>query len=197
VLLDLGMSLPLCLAVPADLPALVALMNSAYRGVGPEASWNTEARYLEGNRTNETDLAEELASKPEAVLLVTQEMAEGSLQGCVLLAPLSDGLWHLGSLAVDPLLQKSGLGRKLLQSAEEWAAQRGARTIQIEVVNVRDTLIAWYERRGYRLTGAVNPFPYGDNRFGTPLRNDLSFVVLEKSLLGATIEADSSQSAIS
>lgn len=48
------------------------------------------------------------------------------------------------------------------------------------VVNVRDTLIAWYVRRGYRLTGEREPFPYGDNRFGTPLRQDLHFEVLEK-----------------
>lgn len=50
------------------------------------------------------------------------------------------------------------------------------------VVNVRDTLIAWYIRRGYFLTGETEPFPYDDNRFGTPLRDDLAFVVLEKVL---------------
>jgi hypothetical protein len=50
------------------------------------------------------------------------------------------------------------------------------------VVNVRDTLIAWYERRGYTLTGESQPFPYGDERFGRPLRDDLSFVVLQKDI---------------
>jgi hypothetical protein len=50
------------------------------------------------------------------------------------------------------------------------------------VIQVRDTLIAWYERRGYSLTGETKPFPYGDDRFGRPLRNDLHFVVLEKTL---------------
>jgi ribosomal protein S18 acetylase RimI-like enzyme len=169
-------------AEPADLPALVTLMNSAYRGVGAEASWNTEARYIDGPRTSEPHLIDEIARKPKACLLVAQESAGSSLEGCVLLAPLSDSRWHLGSLAVDPPLQKAGLGKRLLEAAETWAAQRGAKTIEIEVVNVRDTLIAWYERRGYRLTGATNPFPYGDSRFGTPLRDDLSFVVLEKNL---------------
>ena len=48
------------------------------------------------------------------------------------------------------------------------------------VVNVRDTLIAWYQRRGYALTGETKPFPYDDKRFGTPLRDDLYFVMLEK-----------------
>ncbi len=50
------------------------------------------------------------------------------------------------------------------------------------VVNIRETLVAWYIRRGYSLTGEIEPFPYSDERFGTPLRDDLSFLVLEKSL---------------
>ncbi len=50
------------------------------------------------------------------------------------------------------------------------------------VVNVREVLIAWYLRRGYHKTGETNPFPYGDDRFGKPLRDDLNFVVLEKNL---------------
>ena len=50
------------------------------------------------------------------------------------------------------------------------------------VINVRDTLIAWYLRRGYQRTGATEPFPYGNDRVGKPLRPDLAFVVLEKTL---------------
>ena len=46
----------------------------------------------------------------------------------------------------------------------------------------RDTLIAWYERRGYALTGETKPFPYDDPLFGLPQRPDLEFVVLEKRL---------------
>ncbi len=48
------------------------------------------------------------------------------------------------------------------------------------VIQLRDRLIAWYERRGYRRTGKTLPFPYGDDRFGIPNRDDLHFVVLEK-----------------
>ena len=50
----------------------------------------------------------------------------------------------------------------------------------------RDELIAWYERRGYRRTGVVKPFPYGDTRFGIPRRDDLRFEVLEKTFGEAT-----------
>ena len=48
------------------------------------------------------------------------------------------------------------------------------------LVKLRETLIAWYERRGYRQTGETRPFPYGDHRFGRPTRDDLAFVVLQK-----------------
>jgi hypothetical protein len=50
------------------------------------------------------------------------------------------------------------------------------------VVNVRETLVAWYERRGYALTSEVKPYPYVDQRFGRPLRGDLHFVVMEKDI---------------
>jgi ribosomal protein S18 acetylase RimI-like enzyme len=176
------MPLTLRPAAPADLPTLATLMNTAYRGTGPNASWNTESRYLDGDRTSEAALKEELATKPESFLLVAEEDSQLPIKGCVWLEPLSDNTWYLGSLTVDPALQKSGLGRTLLGSAEQWAKERGASAIEMHVINVRDTLIAWYERRGYRLTGETHPFPYGDNRFGTPLRGDLNFVVLDKQL---------------
>lgn len=81
-----------------------------------------------------------------------------------------------------PGQQNQQLGRTLLTAAENFAKERGAHTIRMTVLHVRDTLIAWYQRRGYALTGETKPFPYGDNRFGRPLRDDLHFVVFEKRL---------------
>lgn len=176
------MPLTLRPASPADLHTLATLMNTAYRGTGPQASWNTEAHYLDGDRTSEAALKEDLAAKPQSFLLIAEEDSQPPIRGCVWLEPQSDKTWNLGSLTVDPTLQKSGIGRTLLACAEQWARERGAHTISMHVINVRDTLIAWYERRGYTLTGETHPFPYGDNRFGTPLRDDLTFVVLEKQL---------------
>jgi hypothetical protein len=56
--------------------------------------------------------------------------------------------------------------------------------IRLKVVNARDTLIAWYVRRGYRLTGETLPFPYDDGRFGSPRRSDLTFIILDKTIAG-------------
>jgi GNAT superfamily N-acetyltransferase len=120
---------------------------------------------------------------------------DGELLGCVWLEPaparssceavaqIKAGAWYLGMLTVRPDLQERRLGRTLLEAAEAWAAARGAQRVRMTVVNIRDGLIAWYERRGYRLTGETLAFPYDDNRFGTPTRPDLSFVVLERTLV--------------
>jgi GNAT superfamily N-acetyltransferase len=152
-------------------------MNLAYRGEG--AGWSTEAGYISGDRTTAPLLRAEVAAKPEGFLLLWRD---AGLKGCVWLEPLGGGAWYLGSLAVDPRLQNSGSGRALLAAAEDWIRAHGGTRVRISVVNVRDALIAWYERRGYARLVETEPFPYGDNRFGTPLRNDLCFVILKKPL---------------
>ena len=169
-------------ATDDDVPAVAVLMNTAFRGEGDAAGWNSEARYIEGDRTTAALLRDDLAAKPEAALLLCRAEGSGSLEGCVWLEPVGAGVWYLGSLTVDPRLQNAGTGRRLLAAAEAWAQARGARTIRMTVVNVRDTLIAWYARRGYSPTGEVRPFPYDDQRFGVPRRGDLAFVVIEKVL---------------
>jgi ribosomal protein S18 acetylase RimI-like enzyme len=172
--------LSLQLATDSDIPAIVTLMNAAFRGIEAELGWSTEAGYITGARTNETLIYEEIAEGAHFLLLHDPQTA--ALQGCVSLKALSSEVWYLGSLTVDPALQNSGFGRMLLSAAEDYAFARGARTIEMTVVGIRDTLIAWYERRGYARTGEVRPFPYGDDRFGTPMRDDLDFVVFRKSL---------------
>jgi ribosomal protein S18 acetylase RimI-like enzyme len=166
-------------AVEADYPAIIDLANLAYRGTGPSASWNIE-NFIEGHRLNDSLLREDLAAKPEAHLLTYRDTPDDPLLGTVWLDPGKDGVWYLGLLTIHPDLQKRKLGRTLLAAAEDFARERGARRIQMTVVNVRDILIAWYQRRGYTLTRETRPFPYGDERFGKPTRDDLCFVVLQK-----------------
>ena len=64
---------------------------------------------------------------------------------------------------------------------EEWQLP----TMRMTVIDIRDELIAFYERRGYARTGIKKPFPYGDERYGIPKRADLRFEILEKPLTGA------------
>ena len=168
-------------ASDADIEEIAELTNWAYRGAGEVASWTVES-YLEGERTTPQALRADVAAKPEAHLLIWRGEA-GELLGHFWLEPLGDGAtWYLGLLSVRPDRQDQQLGRRLLAAGEDFARSRGACRLQMTVINVRDTLIAWYQRRGYALTGEVRPFPYGDDRFGKPRRDDLSFVVLDRAL---------------
>ena len=170
-------------AVEADYPEIIDLVNIAFRRTGPGASWNAEAGVIEGQRLNDSLLREDLANKPAAHLLIHRDEADGALLGTVWLDPANDGVWYLGLLSVRPDLQNRQLGRSLLAAAEQFAQERGAHRIRMTVMNIRATLIAWYERRGYTLTGETKPFPYDDQRFGKPLRDDLHFLVLQKDLV--------------
>ena len=125
-------------------------------------------------------LREDLEAKPHAHLLIVRDSTDRSILGTVWLETVQNGIWYLGLLTVRPAQQNQQLGRRLLTAAEEFAKERGAGRIQMTVANLRTALISWYQRRGYRLTGESKPFPYGDHRFGTPLRDDLHFVVLER-----------------
>jgi ribosomal protein S18 acetylase RimI-like enzyme len=174
---------PLYAATAQDLPAVADLVNSAYRGETSRQGWTTEADYIDGQRTDAGVLAADLEAKPEARLLVLRDAPDGELVGSVWLEPTEQPeTWYLGMLTVRPDLQDRRLGRGLLEEAEAAAAALGARRIRMTVVGIRDTLIAWYQRRGYALTGEARPFPYEEPSIGAARRRDLDFVVLEKPL---------------
>ena len=164
-----------------EIEEIAAFVNRAYRGDSSRAGWASEADMLGGQRTDAATMREEL-SAPGATLLTFRDATAGPLLGCVWLEPLEDGAWYLGMLTIDPQRQARQLGRTLLAAAEAWTAERGGSHIRLTVIWLREELIAWYQRRGYALTGATEPFPYGDERFGIPNRDDLHFVVMEKAL---------------
>jgi ribosomal protein S18 acetylase RimI-like enzyme len=162
-------------AGPADVGEVEAFVNNAYRGPSAEAGWASEAKLMGGQRIDSAMLAETLADGKTTVLLMQD--------GCVSVEPTDEpGVWYLSMLAVDPQRQADGLGRTLLAYAEEYVKARGAERVRITVIWVRHSLIEWYLRRGYRRTGETEPFPYGDQRFGVPSRDDLYFEVFEKAL---------------
>lgn len=167
-------------AVPADIPALHALIESAYRGEASRAGWTTEADLLDGQRTDPDDLADILADPKQALLTAWRG---GDPVGCVLIADRGEGTGYFGMLSISPTLQGGGLGRRLVEAAHGNLADRfGARRVRISVFPQRETLIAWYERLGYHQTGDTLPFPYGTPRFGLPKRDDLHFLVMERPL---------------
>ena len=90
---------------------------------------------------------------------------------------------YFGMFAVNPDLQGGGVGKQMMSEAERIAHDEyECKQMEMTVISIRNDLIAWYERRGYRRTGVFKPFPYGDERFGIPKRDDLRFELLVKSL---------------
>jgi ribosomal protein S18 acetylase RimI-like enzyme len=84
-------------------------------------------------------------------------------------------------LTVSPALQNSGIGKQLLQAAEAYARTQQCTSVVMSVISVRHELIQWYERHGYKKTGATKPFPADDRRFGIP-KQFLEFSIMEKPL---------------
>lgn len=161
------------LATHDDLPALHALVESAYRGDSARGGWTHEADLLEGQRTSQAELAQALDDANNRVLVMHQD---GALIGTVTVTRRVDGIAYMGMLCVDPALQAGGMGRSLITAAEEQARRDfGATTMEMTVVAPRTELIAYYERRGYAQTGEIRPFPL-------PQFDHLTMVVLAKAL---------------
>jgi ribosomal protein S18 acetylase RimI-like enzyme len=160
-----------------DIPALVDLVTSAYRGDVSRRGWTTEADMLDGNRIDADVLRADIERPRSRVLLAERD---GDLLACGHVCD-EQGAGYFGMFSVRPDLQGSGVGKLLLAEAERIARDEWRLPVmRMTVIDIRDELIAFYERRGYRRTGIKKPFPYGDPRFGIPKRDDLRFEVLEK-----------------
>ncbi len=121
-----------------------------------------------------------MLADPAIAMLVARDA--GAIVGCVAITRKDThkdtALAYLGMLSVAPDLQSAGLGRQLLDAAEDLARSEDIRAMEMTVIDSRESLLAWYERRGYARTGETRPFPV--------LRDPpITFVVLEKSLAAA------------
>ncbi|MEO9079510.1 MAG: GNAT family N-acetyltransferase, partial [Rhodanobacter sp.] len=131
----------------ADVSAIVALVESAYRGESGLRGWTTESHLLDGRRTDEADVAG-LISRPHSRVLLVER--DGRLKASCHVER-QGGSGYFGMFAVDPSEQGNGLGKQVLAQAErivrdEWHC--GA--MRMTVIVQREELIAWYGRRGYQ-----------------------------------------------
>lgn len=159
-------------ASPKDASGLKALLEAAYRGDSARRGWNHEADILDDERIAPGEL-EAMLADPDITILAAHNGATPI--GCVAVTRKDARLAYLGMLCVSPELQSAGLGRRLLDAAEDHARRLGAQAMEMTVIDSRLALIAWYERRGYARTGETRPFPV--------LRDPpITFTVLEKQL---------------
>jgi ribosomal protein S18 acetylase RimI-like enzyme len=163
-----------------DVGAIVGLVQSAYRGDASRVGWTTEADLLDGGRTDAEAVLASMGGN-DGMMLVAED--DGQLAGVCTLERRPDDEAYFGMFAVPPGRQGRGLGREILAEAERLARDEwGAVTMVMTVLAQRPDLVAWYQRRGYQLTGHSMPFPHNNERFGIPRRPDLKFVELSKPL---------------
>lgn len=161
----------------ADVAAIVALVESAYRGESGRRGWTTESDLLDGQRTDAADVRA-LIDRVDSCILLAESGAH-LVASCHLERRGETG--YFGMFAVDPAGQGGGVGKKVLAEAERIIGQQWhCRAVHLTVIVQRQELIDWYGRRGYRRTGEFQPFPYGNERFGIPRRDDLRFEILLK-----------------
>lgn len=170
--------MPVSQAILPDVPALNILINSAYRGESSKKGWTTEADLVGGIRTDEEILSGIIRKKDSVILKYTGD--DHMIAGCVNLQKHGHKI-YLGMLTVNPELQGKGIGKFLLDAAEEYAGNNNCTSVYMTVISVRKELVAWYERHGYKDTGARKPFPANDPKFGLP-KMKLEFMVMEKEL---------------
>ena len=165
-------------ALLEDVPAITALLNKAYRGESSTKGWTTEAHLIAGNtRTDEKNL-QQIMQQPGSIVLKFINEQEAII-GCVNLQQHGNKI-YLGMLSVLPQLQGFGVGKHLLQAAEEYAQYLQCGSIYMSVISVRTDIINWYKRHGYTDTGEKKPF-IEDGLTGKHLQA-LEFLTLEKQM---------------
>lgn len=142
-------------ATPADIPAITRLINLSYRGAASDRAWTHEGSLFAENRTSEAEV-EAMLSTPGSRFLLG---FEGDALVCSTLLKLGGDNAYLGLLAVEPSLQGGGIGRRVLEECERLAREAGLRRMTMMVISShRPELVAYYQRRGYRLTGRLGEF---------------------------------------
>ncbi len=182
-------------AESTDISALAQLLNRCYR---QSEGWTNEADLIGGIRTTATELTTVIADPKHYVFVYPKTVTgnrdgqeTGELLGCIAVdmqdkADKSSA--YIGMFAVHPALQGHGVGHEILQAAETFADRhlqnRGQPShLTMSILSHRPELLAYYERRGYALTGAMIPFP-DDGNNGEPKRQDLQLLELEKTVRG-------------
>ncbi len=161
----------------ADVPLIAALVNSAYRGDSSRAGWTTEADLISGERIGVDEVQGLLEAEGSKMLLC---LLGGDIIGTVHLKQTDAESAYLGLFVVKPALQNGGIGKQFIHEAERVAQGTfGITRIWMTVITMRPELIAYYERRGYRRSGELKPFPK-EAGAGVPTVENLQLAVLEK-----------------
>ena len=166
------------IATVNDVSELVSLINSAYRPKGSGAGWTHESALISGERINHQQLTDLLQQDRSTVLL---GLHKGEIVACVNVNEEA-GATYLAMLTVKPSCQNFGLGKEVLQLAEEYAEnQYDSSAIHLFVISVRKELYDFYLRRGYVSTEIASDYP-ANAGVGTPKIEGLKLSLLTKKI---------------
>ena len=129
-------------AAEADAEAISALVNAAFE---------VERFFIDRDRIYPGKVREMLRT---GKYLLAED--NGALIACVYVE-LRRQRAYFGLLGVDPSRQGQGLGRKMVEEAEDYARSSGCEFIDLRIVNLRAELPPFYQRLGYVETG-TEPF---------------------------------------
>lgn len=172
-------------ATQSDVARISTLVNKAFRGEDSKQGWTTEAEILGGQRTDDKQIGQAIAASDQKILLAldTTNNAIGPvLVGCANIT-MHPQCVYLGMLSVQPMLQGHGIGRQILAEVETIARSNNTPLVRITVIHLREDLIAYYVRRGYKATGCVHPFPELEEGLSLPKVPHLELVEFEKHLI--------------
>ena len=167
------------LAVPHDIPAIVALVNAAAHGDNGTAGWTNEAHLFHGNRTDAVEIGE-LLEAPGAMFVLS--LGAGEVIACAYLK-VNGPQAYLGLLSVSPRRQGRGLGSELIAECERIARDElNCDVVRITVITShRPELITFYERRGFVRAGVSKEFERKQAREGRKVEG-LKLEWMEKQL---------------
>lgn len=169
--------IPLELRVACETNAkeIAALVNRAYRPSPQEAGWTHEANLVAGERTT-TEQVLSLFHEQSTILLLC---LGPKIVACVHVQGDQSGT-YIGMLATNPAMQAQGIGKHMLLHAEAYATEYfEASILKISVLSSRPELLAFYERRGYVLTGKVEEYPLSAG-VGQPMVAGIHVLSLKK-----------------
>ncbi|KAF7715901.1 Uncharacterized protein PECH_005762 [Penicillium ucsense] len=166
------------IATAEDTLILKQLIESAFRAEDTRQGWVGIQKLASGFSIEEKQIASGVAD-PNTVFLIARDEHD-HLLGTIGASKRGSEVARLFMLAVDPRFHRGGTGRAILDYAEQYCKREWkSRVISLDALSTRESLIAWYLRRGYRQTGETNPFPR-EKCEELDLPEDLHFVEFEK-----------------
>ena len=161
------------IATAADAAQICDLLNLAYRG---SEGWTTENSLVEGRRCNVTDVLADINATGSYLLVYK---GDDIVQACILVQKKHDKA-YIGSFAVKPGLQNLGIGKAVLNLAEQYAVTKfQPNEFVMVVLSSRAELIEYYERRDYQRNGKIKEYPVHLN-VGVPFTSGLTIEELVK-----------------